>query len=153
MSDRHPQVGDVNASIFVTSPVANAMLKSSMYARAVARTCIAMTSADVGGEASSVAALVGVPLLVGLGLAITEAADDVAGLGGCETGPLTATGERGAAASGAELALPSALGWLTSAEQPANDTTPNSTKRRVPRRYPTGGGYGRYRRSPGLSTG
>ncbi len=50
-SCRHPQVGDVSASIFVVSPVANAMLKSSMNARAVARTFIAMTSADVGSVA------------------------------------------------------------------------------------------------------
>jgi hypothetical protein len=95
-----------------------------------------MTSADVDGEASPVAALVGVPLIVWVGLALTETAADAAGV-------LTATGERGVDAEGAELALPSALGWLTSAEQPANNTTPSSTDRRVPRRYPTGGGYGR----------
>lgn len=122
------------------------MLKSSMYACAVARTCVAMTSADIGGEAVAVAALVGVPVIVGLGL-VTEAVDDVAGLGDGGAGALIV------AAGGAGLAVPRALGWLTSAEQPANDTTPSSTQRRVPRRYPTGGGYGRYRRSPGLSTG
>jgi hypothetical protein len=105
-----------------------------------------MTSADVGGEASPVAALVGVPLIVGLGLGLAGAAGDVAGV-------LTVTGERGAVAGGAELALPRALGWLTAAEQPADSTTPSSTKRRVPRRYPTGGGYGRCRLSPRLSTG
>src|SRR5665213_1653894 len=65
---RQPHVGDVKASIFVVSPLANAMLKSSMNARAVARTFIAMTSADVGGDASPTAALVGVPLFDGLGL-------------------------------------------------------------------------------------
>ena len=101
-----------------------------------------MRSADVGGEESLGAALVGVPLIVGLGLALT----DVAGVCDGETGALTATG-------GAGLALPRALGWLTLAEQPVNDTTPSSTKRKVPRRYPTGGGYGRNRRSSGLSTG
>jgi len=101
-----------------------------------------MTSADVGGDASPTAALVGVPLFDGLGL-VTQTGDDAAGLGGEEAGALTAVGERGAVAGGAEVALPSALGWLTSAEQPANDTAPSSMKRRVPRRYPTGGGYGR----------
>jgi len=115
-----------------------------MYARAVARTCIAITSADVGGEASPVAPLV--PLVVWLGLVI-EATDDAAGLADGGVGALTA------ATGGAGLVLARALGWLALAEQPANDTTPSATIRRVPRRYPTGGGYGRYRRPPGLSTG
>jgi hypothetical protein len=110
-----------------------------------------MTSVDVGGEAIPLAALVGVSLIVGLGLATGAA--DVAGLGDGEVGALTTTGERGVVAGGAELALPSALGWLTSAEQPAKDAAPSSTKSRVPRRYPTGGGYGRERRLPRLSTG
>ncbi len=122
------------------------MLKSSTNACDVARTCIAMTSADVGGEASLGAALVGVPLIVGIRLE-TEVAEDVAGLGDGVAGALTRT------ARGVETALPRALGWLTSAEQPANDAAPSSTNRRVPRRYPTGGGYGRYGRLPGLSTG
>jgi len=105
-----------------------------------------MTSADVGGEASLVAALVGVPLIVGLGF-VTEAVDDVAGLGDGEAGALIVM------AGGAGPAPARALGWLTSAEQPASDTTPSSAQRRVPRRYPTGAGYGRSVAQPGLSTG
>jgi len=94
-----------------------------------------MTSADVGGEAFAGPALVGVPLIAGL---VAEGADPT-GLADGEAGALTAAGESGAA----ELAPASALGWLTSAEQAANDATPSSMKRAVPRRYPTGGGYGR----------
>lgn len=121
------------------------------------------------GDGDPVPALVGVvPLTVGL--ALTEALDDVVGLGselgGDATGARAATGELGAAVDGAELAgaaaLRRALGWLT-AEQPAaelpaasttaSDTAPCRSESRVPRRYPTGGGYGRCSGSPGLSTG
>lgn len=105
-----------------------------------------MTSADVGGAASAGAALVGVPL-IGAVWVVTEAAEDVAGLEDGMAGALTLT------AGGVELRFPRVLGWLTAAEQPANDTAPSSTRRLVPRRYPTGGGYGRYRRQPALSTG
>ena len=79
-----------------------------------------MTSADIGGEAVAVAALVGVPLIVGLGL-VTGAVDDVAGLGDGDAGALIVT------AGGAGLVVPRALGWLTVAEQPANDATPRQT--------------------------
>ncbi len=144
-SFRQPQVVDVSASILVTSPVVNAMLKSSMNSRAVARTCVATASAAAVGVA---AAVVGVPLI---GLALAEALDDAAGLGDDETGALA--GDLGVASDGAALAaslvLPSALGWLTFAEQPASSTrtpgsaAPSRSESRVPRRYPTGGGYGR----------
>ena len=103
-----------------------------------------MTSADVGsGDAPTV--LVGVRL----GLALTEALGDSAGLGG-DTGTL---GETGTTTAGASLALPSALGWLTFAEQPVSNTTPISRQAWVPRRYPTGGGYGCCVAAAALSTG
>ena len=137
---RHPQVGDVNASIFVVSPVANATLKSSMNARAVARTCVAMTLADVG-VTDALPVLLGVPLLVGLALALSAAFDGSAGRG--DGGIGGAADEGGIATAGAELAVPSAVGWLTFAEQPVSNTTPISRQAWVPRRYPTGGGYGR----------
>lgn len=119
-----------------------------MYARAVARTWVAMTSADVG-ESDALTALVGVPLIVGLGLETV----DSAGLGDNETWAVT--GELGAATGGAEAAaaLPSAVGWLTFAEQPASKRTQSGTAKRVPRRYPTGGGYVRESSLPELSTG
>ena len=105
-----------------------------------------MTSADVGSGATPTV-LAGVRL--GLALALTEALGDSAGLGG-DTGTL---GETGTTTAGASLALPSALGWLTLAEQPAStpkpstpkqsDAAPSRSESWVPRRYPTGGGYGR----------
>ncbi len=61
---------------------------------------------------------------------------------------LRAVGETGTTTAGASLAPPSALGWLTLDEQPASatkqsDAAPICSKSWVPRRYPTGGGYGR----------
>jgi hypothetical protein len=116
------------------------MLKSSMNARAVARTCVATTSADVGEVA-----LVGVPLIDRPPPALAEGRGDSAGLG--DGVSLAAMGELGAvtgeAERGSALALSSALGWLTFAEQAASNAMQSGSERRVPRRYPTGGGYGR----------
>src|SRR5450631_3809883 len=50
-TERQPQAGEVRASIFVTSPVAKAMLRSSKNSCAVARTPAAMSLDDRGSGA------------------------------------------------------------------------------------------------------
>ncbi len=109
-----------------------------------------MTSADVGGEVSPEAALVGVPLVVGLSIEPALAYGDAGKLGDGATGARATVGAAAAAVGGGEIAAGSALGWLTLAEQPASttatsttasSTAPTARGSSVPRRYSTGGGY------------
>ena len=74
-SERQPQAGEVRASIFVTSPVAKAMLRSSKNSCAVARTPAAMSLEDraAGSEAAEVD---DVPAVVGLEAALELTAAD-----------------------------------------------------------------------------